>query len=62
MRHGFGTRIANTPGVTLPQVKELMGHSKIETTMRYVHTSQAQLEGAISLMAGQNVAKLQEVK
>jgi integrase len=34
--HTFGSRTA-TAGVDLPTLKELMGHSEISTTMRYVH-------------------------
>jgi integrase len=35
-RHTFGSRTAMA-GVDLPTLKELMGHSDITTTMRYVH-------------------------
>jgi integrase len=35
-RHTFGSRTAMA-GVDLPTLKELMGHSDIPTTMRYVH-------------------------
>jgi hypothetical protein len=35
-RHTFGSRSAMA-GVDLPTLKELMGHSDISTTMRYVH-------------------------
>jgi integrase len=36
LRHTFGSRTAMA-GVDLPTLKELMGHSDISTTMRYVH-------------------------
>lgn len=36
LRHTFGSRSAMA-GVDLPTLKELMGHSSIATTMRYVH-------------------------
>jgi integrase len=36
LRHTFGSRSAMA-GVDLPTLKELMGHSTITTTMRYVH-------------------------
>ncbi len=36
LRHTFGTRSAMS-GVDLATLKELMGHSDISTTMRYVH-------------------------
>ena len=35
-RHTFGLRSAMA-GVDLPTLKELMGHTSITTTMRYVH-------------------------
>ncbi len=36
LRHTFGSR-AVMAGVDLPTLKELMGHSTITMTMRYVH-------------------------
>ena len=36
LRHTFGSR-AVMAGVDLPTLKELMGHSSITMTMRYVH-------------------------
>jgi integrase len=36
LRHTFGSRSAMA-GVDLPTLKELMGHSDISTTMRYIH-------------------------
>jgi integrase len=36
LRHTFGSRSAMA-GVDLPTLKELMGHSNVSTTMRYVH-------------------------
>jgi len=36
LRHTYGSRTAMA-GVDLPTLKELMGHSHIATTMRYVH-------------------------
>ena len=36
LRHTFGSRSAMA-GVDLPTLKELMGHSEISTTMRYIH-------------------------
>jgi integrase len=59
LRHSLCSRLANTPGVTPTQVKELAGHASIKTTLRYCHTTEAQLEGAIAKL-GQNVAKRSE--
>ena len=36
LRHRYGTQLV-LAGVPLPIVQQLMGHAKIETTMRYVH-------------------------
>ncbi len=36
LRHTFGSR-AVMAGVDLPTLKELMGHSTITMTMRYIH-------------------------
>ena len=38
LRHTFGTRLAEA-GVRLEVIKELMGHSKVATTLIYVHPS-----------------------
>jgi integrase len=46
-RHAFGTKLANTPGVSITTVKELMGHSDIRTTMGYVHVAEGHLVDAI---------------
>ena len=40
LRHTFGSRAAMA-GVDLPTLKELMGHSSITLTMRYVHPTPA---------------------
>jgi len=36
LRHTFGTTLVSQ-GTPLPAVKDLMGHTRIETTMQYVH-------------------------
>jgi integrase len=46
LRHTFGTRLAMA-GVDLPTLKELMGHSHISTTMRYVHPTPAHKQDAM---------------
>jgi len=45
-RHTFGSRSAMA-GVDLPTLKELMGHSDISTTMRYVHPTPKHKQEAV---------------
>ncbi len=44
LRHTFGTRLADA-GVDVVKIKELMGHSSITTTMRYMHAAGRREEG-----------------
>ena len=37
-------------GVPITTIKELMGHARIETTMRYITVNEAQLRSAIATM------------
>ena len=46
LRHTFGSRTAMA-GVDLPTLKELMGHSDISTTMRYVHPTPEHKRAAV---------------
>ena len=50
LRHTVATRLVEK-GVPLPIVKEILGHSKIETTMRYAHTIPEQKVYAINLLS-----------
>lgn len=45
-RHTFATRLLQS-GADLATVKDLMGHSTIQTTMRYVHSSDKSKDAAI---------------
>ncbi len=47
LRHTFGTRLADA-GVDIVKIKELMGHQSIETTMRYLHTTDKGKRAAIT--------------
>jgi site-specific recombinase XerD len=49
LRHTFGTRL-NARGVGLATIKELMGHSLIETTMRYSHPNAFERRRAVALL------------
>ena len=42
LRHTFGTHKVDR-GMTLPALQELLGHSKMETTYKYVHLAKASL-------------------
>jgi hypothetical protein len=46
LRHTFGSRLAMA-GVDLATLKELMGHSHISTTMRYVHPTPTHKQDAM---------------
>jgi integrase len=50
LRHTFGTRLADA-GVDVVKIKELMGHQSIETTMRYLHTTDKGKRAAITELA-----------
>jgi integrase len=52
-RHTFGSRAAMA-GVDLPTLKELMGHSSITTTMRYVHPTPEHKRAAMEKVAKYN--------
>ena len=45
LRHSFASE-AVRQGVPIPIVSKLLGHSKIEMTMRYIHSSNAEVEVA----------------
>mgnify|MGYP000272674989 CR=1 FL=1 len=51
LRHTFGTDLAGR-GVPLPTLMELMGHTDIKTTMRYVTVTNDQKRAAIALLGG----------
>lgn len=48
IRHGFGTKLA-LAGVSAFYIAELMGHSKLETTKKYIHSDKKQLIKALCL-------------
>ena len=50
LRHTFGTELANA-GVEIQTIRELMGHERIETTLRYIHTGRDQKRAAIAKLA-----------
>jgi integrase len=46
LRHTVGTRLAKT-GVAPTVIKEILAHSSIQTTMRYVHTASEDMKNAM---------------
>lgn len=50
LRQTFGTRLADA-GVDVVKIKELMGHTSIVTTMRYIHATDQGKRGAIILLS-----------
>jgi integrase len=54
LRHTFGSRAAMA-GVDLPTLKELMGHSHISLTMRYIHPTPAHKREALAKLARFNL-------
>ena len=49
LRHTFATRLVRR-NVDLPTIKELMGHSSINTTMIYAHTDEDAMRQAVGLL------------
>jgi integrase len=57
LRHTFGSRSAMA-GVDLSTLKELMGHSDISTTMRYVHPTPEHKRMAVDKLERFNVEQI----
>ena len=47
LKHTVGTRLAEK-GVPIPVIKEVLDHSDIKTTMRYVHAADKQILSAMN--------------
>jgi hypothetical protein len=52
LRHTFASRLVKK-GVDLATVRELMGHSSITTTQRYLHSQAREKMAAVNTLAGQ---------
>ena len=50
MRHTVGTRLAQM-NVPVPVIQQVLDHSDITTTMRYVHTANEQILSAMNLLS-----------
>lgn len=53
LRHTVGTRLAQK-GVPVPVIKDIMAHSDVKTTMRYVHTAEEQMQKAMEVLNSYN--------
>ena len=51
LRHYFLTALTRG-GANIEAVRELAGHSKLQTTQRYLHASRADLRDAVSRLPG----------
>jgi len=58
LRHTFASRLVRN-GVDLNTVKELMGHSSIVTTQRYLHSQRKEKMAAVESLAGASPLKRQ---
>lgn len=47
LRHTFGSRVVEQ-GASLPVAQKLLGHVRLSSTQRYLHTSPAELSSAVS--------------
>jgi site-specific recombinase XerD len=47
IRHSFATHLVDN-GVDLHTVKELLGHSNLQTTMRYMHLTTTRRQGIVN--------------
>ena len=60
LRHTFGSRMAMA-GVDLPTLKELMGHSTITTTMRYIHPTPEHKRAAVDKLERFNMEQVFQI-
>ena len=47
IRHSFATHLIDN-GTDLHTIKELLGHSNLQTTMRYMHLTTRRLDGIVN--------------
>ncbi len=53
LRHTVGTRLAES-NVPIPVIKNILAHSSIETTMRYIHNNSKDLKSAMEVLNSYN--------
>ena len=65
IRHSFATHLVDN-GADLHTVKELLGHSTLQTTMRYMHLTTARIQNVVNpydvLQAGKDNQKVTSSK
>lgn len=65
IRHSFATHLVDN-GTDLHTVKELLGHSTLQTTMQYMHLTTRRIQGIVNpydaLMAGKGNDKITSSK
>lgn len=61
LRHTCATRLLNS-GASVPVVQRWLGHGNIQTTMRYVHMSDAQLANAAAALEAASAARAEAPK
>lgn len=61
LRHSYASRLAHA-GVGVLLIKELLGHSSIATSQRYMHAVESDARRAVDLLQQSNVVRLAEVK
>ncbi|MBC7227491.1 MAG: tyrosine-type recombinase/integrase [Thermoflexales bacterium] len=59
LRHTFATTLVEKVGLSLPMVQQLLGHSRIDETIRYVHPDQLRLREGVEQL-GQLYASAEE--
>ncbi len=50
MRHTVGIRLAQM-NVPVPVIQQILDHSDIKTTLRYIHTANEQILSAMNLLS-----------
>lgn len=59
LRHSFATRLGEQ-GVELPTIQHLMGHARIEETLRYVHFGDESRRNAVELLVPRDDSDVKE--
>jgi integrase len=60
LRHTYGARLA-TAGAAPKAIQELMGHSDLTTTLRYLRLAKGAKEAAVALLPGEPAGRREGV-